>query len=67
MAVVAAVVGVDAAAWLRRLLTVQALVTLLLAVAVGVVVDVAVCHLLEVVACIPLVRHRLNGALPRLG
>lgn len=67
MAVVAAVVAVVAAARLRRLLTVQALVTLLLAVAVGVVVDVAFCHPLEVVAGIPLVRHRLNRALPWLG
>lgn len=67
VAVVAAVVDVVAAARLRRLLTVQALVTPLLAVAVGVVVDVAFFHPLEVVAGILLVRLRLNRALPRLG
>lgn len=53
------------AVWL--LLTIQVLVVLLLVVAVGVVVDVAVLHLLEVVADRSFVRRHLNRALHRLG
>lgn len=53
------------AVWL--LLTIQVLVVPLFVVAVGVVVDVAVLHLLEVVADRSFVRRHLNRARHRLG